>query len=126
MYSLCLLNQAEKYHTWSVLQLQACKANGPAIISDVVYCEFSIGMATQADVDAAVSQFGLERLRGSDAALFRAGVAYKLYRSRGGPKTNVLPDFIIGAIAEVAGAPLVTINAKDFVGYFTNLKLITP
>jgi predicted nucleic acid-binding protein len=102
------------------------KANGPVIISDIVYCEFSIGMATQAHVDAAISNFGLERLRGNDAALFRAGVAYKLYKTRNGPKTNVLPDFLIGAIAEIAGAPLVTINQKDFVGYFPTVQIISP
>jgi len=123
---ISLLNSREKYHAWSVAQLQSCKANGPAIISDIVYCEFSIGMATQAHVDAAISRFALERLRCSDAALFRAGVAYKQYRSRKGQKTNVLPDFLIGAIAEVVGAPLITVNPKDFVGYFPNVKVISP
>jgi predicted nucleic acid-binding protein len=123
---IALLNQNEQHHAWSLNQFQARKSNGPVIISDIVYCEFSIGMATQAHVDAAISNFGLERLRGSDAALFRAGVAFKLYKSRNGSKTNVLPDFLIGAIAEVAGAPLVTINRKDYVGYFPAVQLITP
>ena len=121
-----LLDPQAQFHTWSVEQLQSCKANGPAVVSDIVYCEFSVGMATQTDVDAAVSQFGLERLRASDAALFRAGQAFAEYQSRGGNKTNVLPDFLIGALAEVAGAPLVTANHKDFVGYFPNLQVISP
>jgi len=123
---VCLLRQQEQFHSWSVAQLQICKVNGPAIISDIVYCEFSVTMPNQADVDAVVSQFGLDRLRGSDAALFRAGKAFKLYRSRGGPKTNVLPDFLIGAIAEVAGAPLITTNRKDFINYFPQLQVISP
>jgi predicted nucleic acid-binding protein len=102
-----LLDQNAPLHAWSETQLQQCKAAGPAIISDMVYCEFSVGMANQAAVDAAVSQLGLERMRGSDAALVRAGVAFKQYRTQNsGPKTNVLRDFIIGAIAQVADAPL--------------------
>ncbi len=33
-------------------------------------------------------------------------------------ETNVLPDFPIGAIAEVTGATFDDQNAKDFLGYF--------
>ena len=123
---ISLLNPQENFHRWSVEQFQNCKANGPAIISDIVYCEFSVGMASKAAVDEAVSQFGLDRLRANDAALFRAGLAYKLYKSRGGNKTNVLPDFLIGALADVAGAPLITTNPKDFTGYFPDLQVIKP
>jgi predicted nucleic acid-binding protein len=38
----------------------------------------------------------------------------------------VLPDFLIGAAAEVADAPLVTANAKDFRTYFPGVTLIQP
>jgi predicted nucleic acid-binding protein len=123
---ICLLNEAESNHRWSVEGLERCKQVGPAIISDIVYCEFSVGMATKEDVDAAVTRFALERYPMNDAALFRAGKAYKQYRSRNGTKTNVLPDFIIGAIAEVTGSPLMTANTKDFVKYFPNIVLISP
>lgn len=110
-----LLDRNSNFHQWSQIEFQKCKTAGPAIISDIVYCEFSVGMANQAAVDAAVSQLGLERIRGSDAALVRAGVAFKQYRTQNqGPKTNVLPDFIIGAIAEVSNAPLLTANGTDF------------
>jgi predicted nucleic acid-binding protein len=122
-----LLDQRDRLHVWTEQQLEKCKIAGPAIISDIVYCEFSVGMANQAAVDAAVSRLGLERIRGSDAALFRASQAFKCYRTQHkGQKTNVLPDFIIGAIAEVVGAPLVTNNSTDFVKYFPKIKLISP
>lgn len=123
---ICLINASEQYHTWSVQQFQIWKTSGPVIISDIVYCEFCAGMASQAHVDGVVSQLGLQRMRYSDAMLFRAGQAYKAYRSGGGQKTNVLPDFLIGAMAEVVGAPLITANAKDFVKYFPGVRLIKP
>lgn len=121
-----LTNPVEAHHAWAVEQLQLCKANGPAVISDIVYCEFSVGMKNQAEVDEVVQRFNLERIRGSDAALVRAGLAFKDYKKKDGPKTNVLPDFLIGAIAEVLDAPLLTANARDFVGYFPKLKVISP
>lgn len=124
---ISVLNDQETHHNWAVQQLQDRKAAGPAIISDIVYCEFSVGMATREAVDAAVTALGLERHQCSDEALFRAGVAFKQYRGQNrGTKTNVLPDFIIGAIADVAGVPLVTANGADFKTYFPNITLISP
>jgi len=123
---IAILRPSEPHHAWSVEQLQKCKMGGPAIIADIVYCEFSIGMATKNDVDAAIAGLGLERLSESDEVLFRAGKAYKKYKESGGSKTNVLPDFLIGALAEVTGSPLITANKKDFVGYFPNVKIISP
>jgi len=54
-------------------------------------------------------------------------VGFKEYRSRtkGKQKSSVLPDFFIGAIAEV-NAPLMTDNARDFVSYFPDVELVTP
>jgi hypothetical protein len=36
-------------------------------------------------------------------ALFLAGKAFQRYRSAGGRKTGVLPDFFVGAHAVIAG-----------------------
>lgn len=116
-----------KLHVWSRRLFEDRKARGPIIISDIVYCELSAGMPDQSTVDAAVRNLGLERIRGNDAALFRAGEAFKRYKNEHkGKKTNVLPDFIIGAVAEIERTPLLTANPGDFAGYFPNLRLIHP
>lgn len=123
-----VLNDNEVHHEWSVAELQVRQAQGPIVISDIVYTEFSIGMDTQADVDEAVAHLALDRFPRNDAALFRAGKAFKAYRSanRGKPKNRIIADFLIGAAADVCGAPLVTTNAKDFKTYFPNLQIVEP
>jgi predicted nucleic acid-binding protein len=121
-----ILNPKEKLHNWSITKLNECKAQGPAVISDIVYCELSAGMASQNEVDTAIKAFGLQRYASNDAALFRAGAAFKKYKGCKGTKTNVLPDFLIGALAETVGVPLLTANRKDFVSYFPNLQIIAP
>ncbi len=83
-------------------------------------------MENQEVLNETLEAFALERYSTPDAAYFRAGRAYKLYRARDGAKTNVLPDFIIGAVAEVAEAPLLTANHKDYAGYFPEVELIHP
>jgi predicted nucleic acid-binding protein len=121
-----LLDSQDAYHSWSVQQLNTRKQVGPMIISDIVYCEFAVGMPTQAAVDAAVAHFALERMTTDDAVLFRAAAAFKQHRAQKGTRTTVLPDFLIGALAEAVGAPLLTNNARDFAPYFPSLQLIKP
>jgi predicted nucleic acid-binding protein len=124
---LALLDPADQHHAWAAGEIVVRKALGPAIIPDIVYCEVSVGMGSQADLDEAIKKLDLEREPESDAALFRAGRAFNDYRKTNkGPKLGVLPDFLIGAHAEAANLPLMTANPKDFTGYFPTVVLIQP
>ncbi|WP_341018514.1 type II toxin-antitoxin system VapC family toxin [Brevundimonas diminuta] len=123
---IAALNDNDPHNGWALDQLLERKALGPIAISDVVYSELSIGMADRAQADSVIAALGIERLPNHDDALYEAGQAFKLYKNRQGTKTNVLPDFFIGAAASIEGAPLVTANAKDFVGYFPNISIISP
>ena len=123
---IALLNDDDRLHKWSVEQVTKCKTNGPAILCDIAYCEASVAMRTRDDLDEAIAAWGLERIHLSDDALFRAGRAFKRYRTENkGPKLRVLPDFLIGATAEVRGASLITDNKRDFAGYFPTIALIS-
>jgi predicted nucleic acid-binding protein len=124
---IALLNESDKWHAWSVATVTDHKTRGPAIIADIVYCEASVAMKDRSDLDGAITHWGLERLAENDDVLFRAGKAFKQYRTdKKGPKLGVLPDFLIGALAETFEAPLITANARDFVGYFPNVACISP
>jgi predicted nucleic acid-binding protein len=123
---IAIVNPHEPHHDWSVQTLNDQLAVGPALISDIVFCEFSVAMENVDEASASVASLGLERLRTNDAALFRAGKAFKKYRENAGIKTNVLPDFLIGAEAVALDVPLVTANEDDFVKYFPELKIISP
>ncbi|WP_206664635.1 type II toxin-antitoxin system VapC family toxin [Dankookia rubra] len=59
-------------------------------------------------------------------ALFLAGRVFHAYRCRGGSRTGVLPDFLIGAHAAVAGLPLITRDVARYRSYFPTLDLIAP
>lgn len=124
---IALLDPDHHFHDWAVENVNAQKADGPVIVSDIVYCEVSVAMDSKDEMDEAITSLGLERTDCSDEALFRAGKAFKRYRDENnGPKLGVLPDFIIGAIADAEGLPLLTTNAKDFTGYFPDVELVTP
>jgi predicted nucleic acid-binding protein len=123
---LCLLNEDEEFHEWAKKAIEERKTHGPLIICDIVYSEFSVGLASVEKTNEAVAELALERLRFSNEALFHAGKAYKEHKKRGGTRSNVLSDFLIGAQAELEDAPLITNNAKDYASYFPNVSLIHP
>src|ERR1043165_321525 len=108
-----LLEEDAEHKPWSVERMETAKAAGPVYVSDIVYSEFSYGMVDVAEVNEAISSLALARCGYSDATLFRAAKAFRQYReTTEGNKTNVLPDFLIGALAEVEGHPLLTRDPK--------------
>jgi predicted nucleic acid-binding protein len=122
-----LLDANSEFHQWSVGELARAKEQGPVILPDIAYTELSIGMDSKEATDEALAELALERLPCSDASLFRAGRAFLKYRDENeGPKNNVLPDFLIGAQAEVMQAAVLTADRAAFETYFENLNLIAP
>jgi predicted nucleic acid-binding protein len=124
---IALANPAEEHHNWSRQELENRQLGGPVVINDIVYAEISAGYDEQAQVDAIIEQFGFERAGFANEALFGAGQRFKKYKKQdGGPKHNVLPDFLIGAAARTLGVPLITANPKDFRHFFSGLEIVSP
>lgn len=124
---IALVKDTEKHHKWSREQFEVGKTRGPIVISPIVFSEYCVGMASLEHVQQSLQTLGIESIADSDAALFRASRAYIQYKGiNKGPKSSLLPDFLIGAAAETLGRPLVTTNARDFQTYFQGLRLIHP
>ena len=124
---MALADTAHMNHAWSLGEFVQRQVLGPIFISDIVYAEFSAGMASREAVDAVLQRFGFERTRRDDTALFDAGQRYYAYKkANNGPKMNVLPDFFIGATARSLNVPLVTANPKDFRSFFSGLVIVYP
>lgn len=114
------------WSAWSRNQLKVAQAESGAAINDVVYAELSAGFDDMVQLDDALKILGLLHLPCSKLALFQAGKAFKAYRSRGGVKTAILPDFIIGAHAMTENLAIMTRDARRYRQYFPSVKLITP
>ena len=107
-------------------KLEEALSQGQVFICDTVYAETSVGMSSREELDQVITSLGLSRRTASNDTLFRAGIAYRKYKQNTGPKNNVLPDFFIGAQAEVDTMPLITSDVKRMTGYFPNLVVINP
>ncbi len=112
--------------SWSLAAVREAMLDGGACINPLIYAEVAPGFATPGRLDAAMPPDGIRREPLPYAAAFPAMQAYRTYRERGGVKLTCLPDFFIGAHAQVAGHALLTRDAKRFRTYFPSVRLITP
>ena len=121
-----LLEEDSEFHEWAKAAILSAREDGPIIACDIVYAELSVGLDGKAETDKAMLELAIDRLPFSNDVLFSAGRAYKEHLRRGGSKSNVLSDFLIGAQAEIEDAPLLTNNAKDYRSYFAKINCIEP
>ncbi len=111
---------------WSVGQLRAQSQIHELAINGIVYAELAAAFAHFEELDAAVAALGLVVLDIPRPALFLAGKAFVRYRQAGGTKSDVLPDFLIGAHAAVANMPLLTRDPRSYRRSFPTVTLLTP
>jgi predicted nucleic acid-binding protein len=111
---------------WSLMQLEEAALHGPLLINDVIFAETSVRFDSLDTFDAALAPMGVTIAPMPRKALFLAGKAFARYRATGGTRTGVLPDFFIGAHAEIEGLPLLTRHADRYRHYFPTVTLIAP
>ena len=114
------------WYDWSAARIKEAIERGPVYVNDVVYAESSIRYETIALFDVALTQAGVSLVAIPREALFVAGKIFQQYRRAGGQRPGVIPDFLIGAHAAVAGLPLLTRDARRYRRYFPTLDLIAP
>jgi predicted nucleic acid-binding protein len=123
---LDIFTRTPSWWEWSLMQLEEAALHGSLLINDVIYAETSIRFHSIDDFDAALATAGVTVAPVPRTALFLAGKAFMQYRSAGGVRTGVLPDFFIGAHAMVESLPLLTRDARRYRNYFPKVVLIAP
>jgi predicted nucleic acid-binding protein len=111
---------------WSLAQLKAAALAGPLIANSAVYAELSVRFPTIEALDAMLATLGARLEPIPHKGLFLAAKAFTVYRTRGGHRSGVLPDFFIGGHAVAAGIPLLTRDRGRFADYFPGIMLIAP
>lgn len=95
-------------------------------VNPVVWAEVAPEFANDDDHWSFFSElsFVLEPL--TFVAARRAGEAHFQYRRAGGTRERTLPDFLIGAHAEVGGYALLTRDPERYRNYFPQVELVVP
>ncbi len=123
---LDLVTDDPRWSEWSLGRLEEAALAGSIVINDIVYAEISVRYRRIEDLDDMLARAKIEIVPTPRSALFLAGKAFQRYRSAGGMRTGVLPDFFIGAHASVEGWLLLTRDIGRYRRYFPKVELIAP
>ncbi|MFZ2418567.1 MAG: type II toxin-antitoxin system VapC family toxin [Smithellaceae bacterium] len=123
---LDILTEDEIWFAWSAKTLADCASSNILAVNPIIYAEVSIRFEKVEELDAALPVTYFRRLPLPWEAAFLAGKCFLEYRRKGGQKRSPLPDFYIGAHAEVGGMTLLTRDAARYRTYFPALRIIAP
>ena len=96
------------------------------MINPVIFAETAMGSPTLESFEDRLSELELTVVPLDNRDAFRASHAFVAYRQNRGPRTTILPDFLIGAQASVRGWPILTRDPRRFASYFPEVKIINP
>jgi predicted nucleic acid-binding protein len=121
-----IFNNDPQWEAWSEGRVNAARETGSLVVNQLVYAEICGGYPTQRQTDQALSTLVFRRENLPWEAAFNASRAFLAYRTSGGAKRSPLPDFYIGAHAEVRGYALLTRDPGRYRNYFPTLRIIAP
>ena len=120
------------HHAWARQTIVRAVSTDGAAINAVCLAEICVGEGNPATAADRIRRWGVEILDVPVSAADTCAAAYRRYRERrsqqsgqDSPRTP-LPDFFIGAHAQIMAWPLATADTSRFRTYFPSVQLITP
>jgi predicted nucleic acid-binding protein len=121
-----IINPIDALSIKSANGFSAASGRFPLNVNIIILAEVAPGFDNPAIMAAQIEGLGITMVAISLAEAYRAGTAFRDYRRNGGPRTTILPDFLIGAQASVRGWPILTRDPARFASYFPEVELIDP
>jgi predicted nucleic acid-binding protein len=106
--------------------LRRCRAEGTLVASELVWAELAAAYPQPDAVVEPMGDLGVGLAAIDIDVALHAGGAWSRYRAAGGPRSRVLPDFLIGAHALLRAERLLTRDRGFIRRYFPDLDVIDP
>ncbi len=106
--------------------LQRWREEGVLLVCEVVVAELSVRVGDAADLASALDDLGLVYDPLAQESAHQAGRAFAAYRREGGPREHLIPDFLIGAHAQMQADRLAAKDRGYLRRYFQALPLAAP
>jgi len=123
---LDILLPNEDFFERSGRALEEAWVAGSLVVCDLVYAEVSVHFPMREECDAFLSETNIRVEPLERAASFLAGRVWRNYRKRGGKRSRVLTDFLVGAHAQVQASQLLTRDRGFYRELFPELKVVDP
>jgi len=121
---LAVFNNEPAASDWSRVLLDASR-EGELTVCDVVFAEIAPVFDSQEHAHIVLEGLGIRFDYLNEDAAFEAGRIFKAYRKEGGPRTFMIPDFLIGGHALRQCDRLAATDRGYLRRYFPKLKLLT-
>ena len=115
-----------RFRRASASALHVAASEGRLVACDVVWAEVASHFGTFEALERTMGTFRVELDPVQAIVAFDAGQAWRLYRSRGGSRVRVLPDFLVGAHALHRADRLLARGAGFQRTYFADLVVVEP
>lgn len=106
--------------------LQSAAASGALVVSSVVYAEVRSFFPSDAACRSALGALDVTYSPLSEESAALAGRLFRVYRKEGGPRTTILPDFLVAAQAATQATALATEDRGYLRAYFPRIRLLVP
>lgn len=103
-----------------------CSHDGVLIACEAVWAEVLAAFPQQTETEAALRRIPVEFSSLGQVGATRAGVAWRDYRRRGGPRDRIIADFLVGAHAMEEADRLLTRDRGFQRTAFAGLTIIDP
>jgi predicted nucleic acid-binding protein len=103
--------------------LSQAAAAGALIICEAVYAETGAHFKRRAELEEFLADASIELENSTPEACFQAAQAWRNYRARGGPRSRMLADFLVGAHADLQAHQLLSRDCDFYVQYFPRLRV---
>lgn len=115
-----------RYRDGSLRAVRRSVGEGALIACEVVWAEVLAATPDPAVGEAALVRVPVRYVATDEEAARRAAAAWGEYRRRGGPRTRIIPDFLIGAHAIVHADRLLTRDRGFYRTAFADLTILDP
>ena len=122
---LAIFNAEPGAGDWLDVLIGARRA-GRLVASDIVYAELAPAFSSRIALDAALAKLGVNFDPIREEAAWLAGTTFKAYRKAGGPRRQLIPDFLVAAHAKLQADKLAAIDRGYIRTYFPDLVLLEP
>jgi predicted nucleic acid-binding protein len=116
----------ESYGEMSAATVRSCSGEGSLIVCDVVWAELASVFPGQDEAAAALGLLHVDFSALEREAASHAGDIWREYRRRGGARTRLVADFLVGAHAARQADRLLTRDRGFYRSYFGDLEIVDP
>ncbi len=123
---LDMLADDHRFGEGAVQALRRARIKGRLIVCECVVAEVRPALGSESELTELLDDLEIVLIPGDTESALLAGRHYARYLGRGGTRVRVVPDFLIGAHAQVHAEQLLARDRGYLREYFANLRVIDP